>query len=598
MPYISETKSKYLFDFVSEMYGKGKKCILPNNIPIDQLPEMFNDFFISKISKIRSSLDSKSKVNTSSNVLIFSGNTLTTFDSLSCQDVKSIILSSPCKSCSLDPLPSNILFEHIDLFIHCLTSIVNESLANGVMPLCFRKAVISPLLKKPNLDQNEFKNYRPVSNLPFLSKIIEKAVASQLNFHISNNNLFEKHQSAYRKCHNTETALVKISNDLLLSADNKNISILALLDLSAAFDTLDHSILLNRLKESFGLDGTVLLWFKSYLSDRKQCVKINNVCSNELSLPFGVPQGSVLGPLLYTLYTAPLGRIIRKHNLDYHFYADDTQLYLSIQPNDINDLVFKMEACISEVKEWMHDNKLKLNDDKTEVILINPKKYEVDVSSLGVGDGVVHFSDSAKNLGVYIDKDLTMNCQITNLSKAVYLEIRRLKHISKFVDENCLKTLAASFILSRLDYCNSLYKNLNKYQIEKLQKLQNFAAKVVLRKSLYDHVTPLLIDLHWLPVSFRIDFKIAILAFKCVHNLAPSYLSDLVEIYVPSRALRSSSLCLLRPFRTKFKTLGEKSFSFTAPKVWNDLPVSLRQETSLDVFKSKLKTHYFSKAYF
>ena len=442
------------------------------------------------------------------------------------------------------------------------------------------------------------KNYRPVSNLSFLSKIIEKAVALQLNELISKNDLFEKHQSAYRKCHNTETALVKISNDLLLSADNKQISILALLDLSAAFDTLDHSILLNRLKESFGLDGTVLQWFQSYLSDRKQCVKINNKCSNDISLSFGVPQGSVLGPPLYTLYTVPLGRIIRKHSLNYHFYADDTQLYLSIQPNDINDLVFKMEACILEVKEWMHDNKLKLNDDKTEIILINPKKYEINFSNLVVGDGDVQFSDSAKNLGVFIDKDLTMNCQITNLSKAVYLEIRRLKHMSKFVDENCLKTLAASFILSRLDYCNALYKNLNKYQIEKLQKLQNFAAKVVLSKSIYDHVTPLLIDLHWLPVSFRIDFKIAVLAFKCIHNLAPSYLSDLLEIYVPSRSLRSSSLCLLKPFKTKFKTLGDKCFSFTAPKVWNDLPVSLRQETSLDVFKSKLKTHYFREAFF
>ena len=590
--------SKYLFDFVSEMYGKSKKCIFPNNISIDKLPELLNNYFISKISKIRSSFDTQKACDTNSNVLIFNGNRLSNFDQLSQKEIKSIILSSPCKSCSLDPLPSNILFEHIDLFIHCITSIVNESLINGVMPLCFRKAVISPLLKKPSLDFNELKNYRPVSNLPFLSKIIEKAVACQLNDHISRNNLLEKHQSAYRKCHNTETALIKISNDLLISADNKNVSILALLDLSAAFDTLDHSILLNRLRDSFGLDGTVLQWFQSYLSDRRQCVKVNNICSNELSLSFGVPQGSVLGPLLYTLYTAPLGEIIRKHDLNYHFYADDTQLYLSIQPNDINVLVFKMEKCILEVKEWMHTNKLKLNEDKTEVILINPKNYDVNVSNLLVGDEDVHFSDYAKNLGVFIDKDLTMDCQITNLSKAVYLEIRRLKHISNFVDENCLKTLAASFILSRLDYCNSLYKNLNKYQIEKLQKLQNFAAKVVSKKSLYDHVTPILIDLHWLPISFRVDFKIAVLAFKCIHNLAPSYLSDLVEIYSPNRSLRSSSLCLLKPIKTKFRKLGDKSFSFTAPKVWNVLPVSLRQEESLSVFKSKLKTYYFKKAYF
>ena len=162
------TTSRCLFDFVSEMYGKGKKCILPNNISHEKMPEMFNDFFISKISQIRSVLDTRNcepVVNTS----VFTGEKLLSFNSLSREQVKRIIISSPCKSCCLDPLPSNILFQHIDLFIDCITSIVNDSLANGLMPLCYRKAVISPLLKKPNLDVNILKNYRPVSNLPFLS---------------------------------------------------------------------------------------------------------------------------------------------------------------------------------------------------------------------------------------------------------------------------------------------------------------------------------------------------------------------------------------------------------------------------------------------
>ena len=162
----------------------------------------------------------------------------------------------------------------------------------------------------------------------------------------------------------------------------------------------------------------------------------------------------------------------------------------------------------------------------------------------------------------------------------------------------CLKTLAASYILSRLDYCNALFKNMPNFQFEKLQKLQNFAAKVVRKKSLDDHVTPCLIDLHWLPVKFRVDFKIAVLTFKSLNGLAPSYLKDLVEIYKPPRALRSSSLNLLKPKVTKFKTLGDRSFSFSAPKVWNDLPASLRMETSLNVFKKNLKTHFFKKAYF
>ena len=408
---------------------------------------------------------------------------------------------------------------------------------------------------------------------------------------------FEIHQSAYRKCHNTETALVKITNDLLLSADSKKISVLALLDLSAAFDTLDHIILLNRLK-SFGFSGTVLNWFKSYLEERTQCVKINDLFSDDVSLPFGVPQGSVLGPLLYTLYTIPLGRIIQKHNLNYHFYADDTQLYLSIEPHDVNDLIFSVEKCIEEVKSWMEVNKLKLNDDKTEVVLINPKKYAIENDHLFIGEEKVEFANSAKNLGVIIDENLNMNCHVTNISRAIYLEIRKLKHMSKFVNESSLKTLATSFVLSRLDYCNALFKNMNNYQFDKLQKLQNFAAKVVLGKSLYDHVTPCLIELHWLPVKFRVDYKIAVLTFKCLNGLAPPYLSCLIELYIPSRSLRSASQNLLKTKVTKFKSLGDKCFSFTAPCVWNQLPFELRAEKSFEIFKKKLKTHYFKEAFY
>ena len=350
--------------------------------------------------------------------------------------------------------------------------------------------------------------------------------------------------------------------------------------------------MLDRLK-SFGFSDTVLDWFTSYLDERTQCVKINDLFSDDVLLPFGVPQGSVLGPLLYTLYTIPLGKIIQKHNLSYHFYADDTQLYLSIEPADVNDLIFSVEKCIADVKFWMEANKLKLNDDKTEAILINPKNYLVNKSNLIIGEEEILFNNAAKNLGVFIDEDLSMNCQISNLSKAIYLEIRRLKHISKFVNESCLKTLAASFILSRLDYCNALYINLPQYQIKKLQKLQNFAAKVVLNKSIFEHVTPCLIELHWLPVAFRIKYKIAVLSFKCLNGLAPKYLADLVEEYQPSRNLRSSSQKMLKCKSVNYVRLGERSFAFSAPKVWNSLPLFLRTESSIEVFKKKLKTYYF-----
>ena len=142
-----------------------------------------------------------------------------------------------------------------------------------------------------------------------------------------------------------------------------------MLDLSAAFDTIDHSILISRLKDTFGFNDFVLKWFISYISSRTQSVKINNVESDSHPLLYGIPQGSILGPIIYTLYTVPLGQIIRKHDLQYHMYADDTQLYMSIEPTNVHDLVNTLEVCINDVKTWMLENKLKLNDEKTEALL-------------------------------------------------------------------------------------------------------------------------------------------------------------------------------------------------------------------------------------
>ena len=208
------------------------------------------------------------------------------------------------KTCALDLLPASVLTKCLQRLLPVITDIVNRSLDEALRPNSLKTALIIPLLKKTNLDTEDFKNFRPVTNLPFVSKLIEKSVAVQLVQYIDDNNFDEKLQSAYKKLHSTETALLRIHDDILRTVDRGCTVVSLLLDLSAAFDTVDHGLLLPRLNTRFGIKGKVLAWFKSYPTDRSQFVSINGSNSSHSDLMFGVPQGSVLGPILYLLYVS------------------------------------------------------------------------------------------------------------------------------------------------------------------------------------------------------------------------------------------------------------------------------------------------------
>ena len=364
-----------------------------------------------------------------------------------------------------------------------------------------------------------------------------------------------------------------------------------MLDLGVAFDTIDHDILFSRMENALGITGQAPAWFKSYLSGRTLRIKIDKSFSELQDILWSVPQGSVLGPLLFLIYLLPLGKLIRKHGLELHIYADDTQLYLSIKP-------ITQQAVDIGVARL--EGRLKLNADKTEVLVLGTPKQraKISVPSISVNGEIVRILNiPIGNLGSVFDPSMNMAAHVSKAVKSANYYLRNIGRIRKYLTAESSKSAVISLVTSRFDYCNGLLCGIPEELICKLQRVQNNAARVIALTKKHDHITPVLKELHWLPVRKKIEFKILLLAYKCLHGTAPSYLRELLKEYVPPRTLRSTSKNLLCEPRTNMKTYGDRSFSACAPKLWNQLPDNILAAGSVAIFKRQLKTHLFKDVY-
>jgi len=349
------------------------------------------------------------------------------------------------------------------------------------------------------------------------------------------------------------------------------------------------------LSSTFGFSDTALSLITSYLTDRSQYITIGEHRSKSAPLTTGVPQGSVLGPLLFTLYTTPIGNILSNCSVSFHLYADDTQLYISFSSSESTTNLSILSTTLDSIHSWLSLNRLTVNPAKTEFLLIGTKQQRSKITNSSISFLGVPISPSphARNLGVEFDSDLSYSQHISNICRSSYYQIRQFRQIRSSLDTNSAKLLANALVSSKLDYCNSLFYNLPSTSINRLQHVQNSLARFVIPSvRRCHHISPILAKLHWLPIRQRIEFKIATITHKTLQNRQPSYLFELLHPYTPSRTLRSSDANFLEVPKIK-SAIGRRSFSYAAPTIWNLLPLSLRNTKSTLVFRSLLKTHLF-----
>ena len=596
---LKNGNAKQLFSTVKSLSVPVTRT-LPSGYADDKsMAEAFADFFSSKISDIVSHFDTT----TANYADQPTTNGAVCFDEfeLLCQQDVSALRKVKCTP-SVDVLPQTQFASFFQSMLPVIQMLLNSSLSAGVFPSCFKQSQIAPLLKSRESDPDVLNSYRPVSNLPFVSKIIETAVSNQFLAHLDNNQLLNPYQSAYRKGHSVESAFQHVYSSILHELDRGRSVFLVLIDLSAAFDTISHTHLISLLRTHFNVGGNVLKWFKSYLESRTFRVRVGNDLSDPRPLNVGVPQGSVLGPVLFNCIMSLLPPVLKGIGISSHLYADDTQFWVSFDddPDAINnEATARRRICkaFSLISSFMKKNQLKLNASKTMFIPFSRRRDASLYPPLRLDeDTVIPPKTKLRNLGVIMDSKLSFDSHIRELRKSCFFQLRRLKSIREYIPTSQFASLIHSFITSRIDFCNSLYFTLPDYARNQIQTIQNSCAKCLTGARRFDSATSALRSLHWLPVKARAQFKVLLFAYRIVHKSPNTPMYLLEQLYIPerTRVTRSSRKIILAcRLSSQLSTVGGRSLFTSMVDLWNSLPVELQSVPSLSGFKSKLKTYLF-----
>ena len=489
------------------------------------------------------------------------------------------------KSTGSDGLSARFLKLSASTIAPVLVKIFNTSIKTCNYPRLFKEAKIIPIHKKGS--KTDKTNYRPISVLPIISLLFERHVSLHLRQHLEANKLLYGRQSGFRSNHSCQTALTKLVDDWFTAIDNNQIVGSIFLDLSKAFDLVDHTVLKNKLSD-FYLSDSTLSWFSSYLEFRSQKVVVSGISSESLPIVTGVPQGSVLGPLLFLIYINDLPKSLEHTVAD--IFADDTSI--STADSSLDVVQDKLTSDLEHVTNWCDANRMSINIDKTKIMYISTKRkmklFSSDEHSLHLNDSMFTCSTEETVLGVVIDNTLSWTSQCEKVLKRCNSLLYLLARIKSFLPISSRKMFYNAYILPHLDYCCILWGNCNASLEDKLIKFQKRAARLILDKDFDTPSNELFLELSWMRFPERVAFQKAIQMYKIFNNQAPDYLNDM---FIPTseihpRCLRSSTNCQLylpRPNTENYK----RSFTYSGSNIWNSLPANVKTAQSVQTFKSK-----------
>ena len=492
------------------------------------------------------------------------------------------------KGYGIDEIHPRLLKISANTIVKPLTYIFNCSIKSGEIPTDFKVAKIIPIQKSGT--KTDPANYRPISVLSTVSKIFEKGIHRQLYDYLKKHGLLADSQSGFRPLHSTHTSLLEITEYLLANMNSGHMTGAIFLDLRKAFDVIPHDKLLDKLQR-FGIRGKEYLWFHSYIIERKQCVSIDGTLSDFLTMKSGIPQGSTLGPLLFTMFINDLCAIEFSSLTKISLYADDTVIFC--KGKSLQEVEFSLQTQFNLIVDWMLTNDMFINVSKTKTMLFGSRN-KVKNKQINILCNNEHLErvTNMTYLGVILDPYLKWSDHVDYIVKKIAKTHACIRKIKPFVRSKTLIDLYFSLIVPHLDYCCTIWGNKSKTGIQRLQRCQNKCARLALNADRFTSSSSLLKSLQWQSVEQRVKYHQCIMVYKILNCRVPSYLKPLVlnrPVYYHTRYAVNSPLFVPTP-RTEYM---RTSFSYQGSAIFNSLPLQMQTCLSMENFRKQCRQFSF-----